>query len=184
MNTSHARASDRAESPPGANRVRFLLREARSVQAPVEAVTAIMEAGPEAWLPLASWWPLELDLRAGSRVPLRRRVRVSVGTPIHVQTGIRIPITWRAVSLAPLFPVLEGEIEVNRLEVLSTELVIRAAYEPPLGAFGRTLDRTLLFRVGRASVRHFLDAVTERVEDELDHRPRFGRSWGFRGSAV
>ncbi len=41
------------------------------------------------------------------------------------------------------------------------ELSISARYTPPLGAFGRVLDRAVLHRVAEATVKDFLDRAAQ-----------------------
>jgi hypothetical protein len=48
-----------------------------------------------------------------------------------------------------------------------------ARYVPPLGALGRAIDRTLLFRVAEATLKDFLDRVRDSLlaEPEEANRP-------------
>jgi hypothetical protein len=45
-----------------------------------------------------------------------------------------------------------------------------ARYVPPLGAVGRAIDRTILFRVAEATLKDFLDRVGEAVLLEVGAR--------------
>ena len=72
-------------------------------------------------------------------------------------------MTWRATGPERLFPQLDADLEVAALGPQRTQLSISARYRPPLGAFGRALDRALLHRVAEATIKDFLDRVGERV---------------------
>jgi hypothetical protein len=43
-------------------------------------------------------------------------------------------------------------------------------YDPPLGAFGREIDRMLLHRLAEASVRFLLTRIAQRVEEAAQER--------------
>jgi hypothetical protein len=68
-------------------------------------------------------------------------------------------MTWEATGPEGLLPTLEGDLEVASLGPNRTQLSISAMYTPPMGAFGRALDRGLLHRVAEATVKDFLDRV-------------------------
>jgi hypothetical protein len=62
-----------------------------------------------------------------------------------------------------VFPALDADLEVARLEDSRCQLAISARYEPPLGAIGRAIDRAVLARVAEATVKDFLDRVRDSI---------------------
>ena len=52
-----------------------------------------------------------------------------------------------------------------------TQVVLRGTYDPPLGAVGRALDRTLFHRIAEASVKRFLDRIALALEAEHEGHP-------------
>jgi len=64
-----------------------------------------------------------------------------------------------AVGAAGLFPSLEADLEIAPLAQGRTQLAMSARYMPPLGALGRAIDRTVLFRVAEATLKDFLDRL-------------------------
>ena len=58
-----------------------------------------------------------------------------------------------------LFPALDADITIRPAGEQATVLALAGAYRPPLGAFGRKLDRAILHRVAAATVRNFLRQV-------------------------
>ena len=66
-------------------------------------------------------------------------------------------VSWRAATLAPLFPVFSGAIAVSEGEV-----TVAGWYAPPGGALGRLADRALLHLAAEGTARWLL-AELERV---------------------
>ena len=82
-----------------------------------------------------------------------------------------IPVGWSASGPAGMFPALDADIEVAELEDGRCQLAISARYEPPLGAVGRAIDRTLLARVAEATLKDFLDQVRDSISRRLSDAP-------------
>ena len=95
---------------------------------------------------------------------LAKTVEIEVGTPLRGESESEIPITWRATGTPGLFPSMEAGIVIARLGPSLTQISLRGSYEPPLGAVGRALDRTLFHRVAEASVKSFLDHIASSVQ--------------------
>lgn len=70
-------------------------------------------------------------------------------------------VDWRAATLAPLFPVFSGTLEVR-----DGGLVLDGVYAPPGGGVGLLVDRAILHHVAERTGIWFLD----RVIDELAAR--------------
>ena len=100
-----------------------------------------------------------------------KEVEIEIGRPYRAPSvrpyrpsATLLPMDWRATGPQGLFPHLEADIEVAPLGAERTHLSISGRYEPPMGALGRMLDRTLLHRVAEATVKDFLDRVGERIQ--------------------
>jgi hypothetical protein len=150
----------------------MLVRVTAEVGHPVEKVEGLLERPPQFWLPLepdtTNGAPLILDL--GLRLDghrLSRRVELTIGERLRYGKGLRIRILWSDLSRPGLFPVLDGEIEVNALGPEVTELALRASYQPPFGAAGVILDRAAMHHIAQASVADFWQRTVARVEAAL-----------------
>lgn len=100
---------------------------------------------------------------ASNGLRVRRQVEVVFGEPVRFPSRTVLPMTWRAAGLATLFPQLEADVEAAELGPDRTQLGISARYTPPLGGFGRALDRMLLHRVAESTVKDFLDRAARAL---------------------
>lgn len=76
--------------------------------------------------------------------PVYKAAFIGLGPIEPVADGLGLDIEWRSASLAPLFPVFVG-----RLQVLTTGLILDGRYAPPFGKLGLVIDRSLLHFVAR-----------------------------------
>jgi hypothetical protein len=84
----------------------------------------------------------DLRLRVSERpslVTFGKAAYVDFGPVMPLNDGWQVEVSWRASTLAPLFPVFSGTI-VARGE----ELTLSGWYSPPGGELGRIADRVLL----------------------------------------
>jgi hypothetical protein len=84
----------------------------------------------------------DLRLRVSDRpslVTFRKAAFVDVGPVEPLTDGWQVEISWRAATLAPLFPVFSGSLVVH-----GQEMTLRGWYAPPGGEVGRFADRALL----------------------------------------
>lgn len=102
-----------------------------------------------------------------SSAMLSKRVEVTLGLPYPRGDATVVPIFWVATGASSLFPSLEGDLEVAPLPNGDTQLSLQATYEPPLGIFGRGMDRVLLHGVAEATVRTFLYHVSDALKRVL-----------------
>ncbi len=121
-------------------------------------------------------WTVGLDGAGGDELLARVGVRV-VGVPVYKQVKLELgqpqlriganrmlmPVSWRTSGGPPLFPVLEGHLEVEGAGPEQTTLSLKANYQPPLGRLGRIADRTVLRGLAQATVKDFV----ERLAGEL-----------------
>jgi hypothetical protein len=104
----------------------------------------------------------DLRLRMGEqpgRATFRKAAFVDLGPLRRVGDGYEVSVSWRAATMAPLFPVFSG-----RLAIADDELRLEGWYAPPGGAIGFVADRALLKVAARGTGRWFLDEVVEAAE--------------------
>lgn len=101
---------------------------------------------------------IDLRLRVGSDTraitTFGKAARVDVGPCRQTSTGWEAPISWRAASAAPLFPVFAGLLSIEQ-----TEMRIGGFYAPPAGAVGRVADRVLLHAAANWTARWVLAQI-------------------------
>jgi hypothetical protein len=163
--------SETTTDPAGATRLRAVARAA----AHRSRVRAILGDGRNRWLadPVADQpdpsdgstrYAVDLEMTVGSgsaRVALHKAAFVDVGplreasAPRH---ALEMPISWRASSMAPLFPVFAGTLRWS-----AGELVLDGWYAPPLGTVGAAADRVLFRMVARRTARWLLDRIVSEM---------------------
>ncbi len=97
-------------------------------------------------------------------LPVGKTVEVELDTPFDGDGFVSLPMRWRATWPSSAYPSFDGELELTRVCDGSAELWLIGCYEPPLGAIGRALDRTVLHAVANDSVRHVLAGVASRLQ--------------------
>jgi hypothetical protein len=139
---------------------------------PVEAVTAVLEAGPREWF-------ARLDALGRSAVGpqvagivLRKKVAVEVGLPMTAGDWTEIPITWKATFIEKLFPVMVGKVELAPVDTRTTRVTVSGMYEPPLGPLGRQLDNAFMHTVAEATVGDLARSIAERLDAAVSSRAR------------
>jgi hypothetical protein len=96
----------------------------------------------------------DLRLRVSDRpslVTFGKAAYVDLGVLEQLDEGWQIEVSWRASSLAPLFPVFSGTLVERR-----SELSVSGWYAPPGGAIGRVADRALLHIAAEGTARWLL----------------------------
>ena len=141
------------------------------VELPIAAddVERALTRSPSTWLPgIANRASdrgerLLAEVGFGEEVRLEKEVEIRFGKPIRTPTKTILPIHWSAAGPRSLFPELDADLEVAPLGVTQTQLSMSARYVPPLGAVGRAIDRAVLHRVAEATLKDFLDHVSEAL---------------------
>lgn len=142
-----------------------------------ETSRRLLEA-PQTWLPRLAANANhrgELLARVGpdfGRYQLVKRVDVQIGSPICLPDRVVLPLSWRATGPSALFPAFEGELELGALGPECTQLVINVNYRPPLGMVGLTVDRLVLHRLAEATIKDFLDRVSDSLRSVAGALPR------------
>jgi hypothetical protein len=101
---------------------------------------------------------LELPVGDGSGPAVRKSAVLDVGQPRWTDTGLQVPISWHSATLAPLFPVFAGHIELD-----GSMLTLSGQYVPPFGRLGLLMDQALLHFVARRSGQALLARIASRV---------------------
>ena len=95
----------------------------------------------------------------GLLAAFRKAAYVDLGFSQRVGDGLRVEISWRSATLAPLFPVFSGWLTVR-----PGELRLDGYYAPPGGAFGLVADRALLHLAARGTARWLLGQLRHAAE--------------------
>jgi hypothetical protein len=135
-----------------------------------ETESRLLDA-PDRWLPglledaedRGSRLLADVGFALGEDRRVDKQVNVRIGEPYRIPGKTMVPIEWTAAGSERVFPSLEGDLELAALGANRSQLSISARYKPPLGAFGRALDRALLHRVAEATIKDFLDRVVEAI---------------------
>lgn len=140
------------------------LEASARVHAEPAAVAAVLRGEISSWLPGSTVRPavpgmrraqVDLRLRVGGAeagvTTFRKAAFLDLGTVRRSGTGYEVEISWRAATVAPLFPVFSGFLLVE-----PAELRIEGIYAPPGGPVGRVADRVLLHVAANATARWLL----------------------------
>jgi len=101
--------------------------------------------------------------RVGPLGPVRglsRVVEVQFGELVTHEESAQLALRWEAAGPGGgLFPALDADIMLTRLDERATTLTLTGVYRPPLGSVGAGLDQAILRRVAVATIRDFLGRV-------------------------
>ena len=104
----------------------------------------------------------DLRLRVSDRpglVTFGKAAFVDLGSVQPLADGWQAELSWRAASLAPLFPVFSGTLVAR-----AGELSVSGWYAPPGGAVGRLADRALLHIAAEGTARWLLAEMDRAAE--------------------
>ncbi len=162
---------DGGSEEPQPRRRALLIQDFADVERPVEAIRGRF-VGDGRWLaPLAGAANDEgesLRIRIGpdwAALRMTQEVQVELGPPHQRGDAIVVPISWQAVGLRSLFPMLDGDVELAPLGEERCRLTLSASYVPPLGELGARLDAALLHKVAASTVRSFLARLAASLTD-------------------
>jgi hypothetical protein len=95
---------------------------------------------------------------------LSKTVRLELLEPHAVPGGARVPLRWEATgATGHLFPVLDADLDIAAVDEHRCTLSINAVYTPPLGALGAGIDRLVLSRAARATMRSLLRGLADAL---------------------
>jgi hypothetical protein len=138
------------------------LRASETGQISADDAARLLGPGVSEWLgqpvadPPSGMRRYAADLRLqpddrGLLATLHKAAYVDLGFSQQLSDGLRVEISWRSATLAPLFPVFSGWLTVR-----PGELRLDGYYAPPGGAFGLAADRALLRLAARGTARWLL----------------------------
>jgi hypothetical protein len=136
---------------------------------PAERVEAVLRQDPSRWMTHLAERANErgdtllADVGFGEHVRIARTVEIEFAAGVRAGTRAIFPLRWSASGPGGMFPALDADLAVAPLGVEGTQLSISARYVPPLGKFGKLIDRAILSRVAEATVKDFLDRVAAAV---------------------
>jgi hypothetical protein len=83
----------------------------------------------------------------------------------NVRDGVTvIPLRWSATGpVGDLFPTLDANLEITACGAGRSRVTLVGSYRPPLGRVGVVLDRTVLHRAGRVTIRRWLRGARAAV---------------------
>lgn len=100
----------------------------------------------------------------GDTPGVSKLVRVSFVDPVYHEDSMTLGLRWEATGVAGgLFPVLDGDLTLTRVDADTTQLALIASYRPPLGNLGAGLDRAILGRVAEATIRALLRSIGSAI---------------------
>jgi hypothetical protein len=155
--------------PPGAASLEL------AVPAPVDhdAARAALGADRERWLggrldaaqaPAGmARYELDLRMRVGQDarlVTFHKAALVDVGELTEEDDVLSLEISWRAATMAPLFPVFSGHLTWS-----DGQLRLAGMYAPPGGSMGMVADRLLLNVGARGTARWLLDKIVDAMRN-------------------
>lgn len=95
---------------------------------------------------------------------LAKSVQVRLSGPRGRKTGVGYALRWEASGPAGgLFPVLDADLSLIRVDASRTRLAITACYRSSSGTPGVQLDRLLLSRTARTTLRSLLDSIAREM---------------------
>ena len=96
----------------------------------------------------------------GDTPVLSKKVRLELLEPIPVADGLRVPLRWVATGVTGhLFPALDADLDITAIDEQRCEMSINAVYTPPWGEVGARIDKLLLGRAARATMRSLLHGM-------------------------
>jgi len=107
-------------------------------------------------------------------------VRLQMLDPRPVDDGVRLQLRWVATGVTgELFRALDADLDIIAVDEQHCALSINAVYDPPLGVTGAGIDRLILHRAARATVRSLLRGLGRDLTDPSPaaaraSRPRLG----------
>jgi hypothetical protein len=101
--------------------------------------------------------------RVGPLGPVRglsRVVEVQFGELLTHDDSAQLALRWEVAGPGGgLFPALDADITLARVDDEATALTLTGVYRPPLASVGAGLDHAILHRVAVATLRDFLSRV-------------------------
>jgi hypothetical protein len=111
----------------------------------------------------------ELTIDLGSGASVHQEVRLQLDDPQLHETGIVLPVRWRATGRERVLPAFDGALEVTAVR-RGTSLRLKGTYTIPMGVVGRVGDAVGGRRVARKSLSVLVGRLARRLETEVERR--------------
>jgi hypothetical protein len=79
----------------------------------------------------------------------------------------RLLLEWEAATMPRFFPLMKGDFSLYPLTATETQLDFCGVYEPPFGAFGKTMNAIVGHRIAESSVHRFVSDVAGYLRQAL-----------------
>lgn len=100
----------------------------------------------------------------GDTPVVSKLVRIRFVEPVYHEGVMTLGLRWEATGLTGgLFPVLDGNLTLTRIDDDTTRLRMVASYRPPLGQLGTGLDKAILSKVAEATIRGLLRNIASAL---------------------
>jgi hypothetical protein len=113
--------------------------------------------------------PIDLSVDLGAGASVHQQVMLHFGIAEATDTGVVVPVAWRATGRERLFPTFSGQLEAFEAHT-GTQLRLSGIYTLPLGAIGRVGDGVVGRRLARHSLEELLGRLARRIEAEAARR--------------
>jgi hypothetical protein len=117
----------------------------------------------------------ELTIDLGSGASVHQEVRLQFDDPQLHETGIVVPVRWRATGRERVLAAFDGALEVAAAR-RGTSLRLKGTSTIPMGVVGRFGDAVGGRRVARSSLSALVERLAGRLETEVERRRD---SWGW-----
>ncbi len=135
---------------------------------PIEESIAALARGPRTWFPgLKDDTTSRVGVKLAG-VAVRKRVAVELGNVLRDGSWAEVPITWKATTGKPLFPIFHGKVQLAPVEPKVTRLTVSGMYKPPLGRLGMELDEALMHNFAEATVRELAESISRQLDKAAD----------------
>ncbi len=109
----------------------------------------------------------------GAAPGVSRLVQVHIRTLAQQEDSARWAMRWQATgATGTLFPALDADLKLTPAgDDDATTLAVSGVYRPPLGGVGAGLDRAVMNRVARASIRAFARRIGTAITSPVTLPP-------------
>jgi hypothetical protein len=112
----------------------------------------------------------DLHTKIGGR-EFRKDVMVKVQSCTDIESEsdpkIVIDLEWKATESQFMFPTMFAQLHVFPINTNLTQLDFRGEYEPPMGLFGKAIDKAMGQKIAEGCVRNFVEEVTDYLHKSL-----------------
>lgn len=117
----------------------------------------------------------------GDMAGLSKTVRVQLLPLRTTENETRLSFRWVATGISgALFPALDADLDLVPGPEQTSNLIVKARYEPPLGALGERLDRVLIGRAAELTLTALLRRLAMSLTASERETVPFGASRNLR----